>query len=333
MAASSAAHGLWDGETWDRIASGADEPPPRWFFGMATVDAWNRVVVFGGASGDGDMADTWLWDGETWKPVAGPVPPARGMSRIAFDGEHIRAPQYFAHLFVELIRQRCLKIRFLFKSRRIFKTWPLRNRILDDTRWRSHLAPQFHSVQEKSMLKHATLIAAVGLFAAACGTDDTTAPQFSEIDAQASQVGVVVASASGGADWVLEVFGFTVPQTLGFSAKKFADGSVQGHINYHQTFLGETLRFNATVTCMSVYDGNRVKYGGELILSNDPAFPPGTYIWFQGIDNGEGVGAPADQSTGSGFGTAEENQAFCDSPNEPNPLFLASVNGNIQVSE
>lgn len=183
------------------------------------------------------------------------------------------------------------------------------------------------------MLKHVTLLAAVGLLAVACGTDDPTAPQFSEVAAQASQVGVVVASASGGADWVLEVFGFTIPQTLGFSARKYADGSVRGHINYHQTFLGETLRFNATVTCMSVYDGNRVKYGGEVILSTDPSVPPGTYMWFQGIDNGEGAGTSADQSTGSGFGTAEENQAFCDSPAAPNPLFLAGVNGNIQVSE
>lgn len=84
---------------------------------------------------------------------------------------------------------------------------------------------------------------------------------------------------------------------------------------------------------MSVYDGNRVKYGGEVILSTDPSVPPGTYMWFQGIDNGEGAGAPTDQSTGSGFGTAAENQAFCDSPDAPNPLFLASVNGNIQVRE
>lgn len=183
------------------------------------------------------------------------------------------------------------------------------------------------------MLKHGILVAAVGLFAVACGTEDTTSPMFSEVDARASQTGVVIASASGGADWVLEVFGFTIPQTLGFSAKKYADGSVGGHINYHQTFEGETLRFNATVTCMNVYDGNRVKYGGEIILSTDPAFPPGTYMWFQGIDNGEGAGAPADQSTGSGFGTAEENQAFCDSPAAPNPLFLAGVNGNILVRD
>lgn len=177
------------------------------------------------------------------------------------------------------------------------------------------------------------LLAGLGVFALACGTDDATAPDLKGIQAQASHAGAVVASASGGADWVLEVFGFTIPQTLGFSATKFTDGSVKGHINYHQTFQGQTLRFNATVTCMNVYDGNRVKYGGEILLSNDPDFPPGGYIWFQAIDNGEGASAPADQSTGSGFGTAVENQAFCDSPEEPDPQFLAGVNGNIRVSD
>lgn len=165
----------------------------------------------------------------------------------------------------------------------------------------------------------------------ACGADDVVAPETISLDGEASAEGVVLASASGGADWVLQVFGFTIPQTLGFSARRYADGSVRGHINYHQTFLGETFRFNATVTCMNVYEGNRVKYGGEIVLSTDPAFPAGTYIWFQGIDNGEGQGAPLDQSTGSGFGTEAENEAFCNSATPPNPIFLAEVNGNIQV--
>lgn len=179
-----------------------------------------------------------------------------------------------------------------------------------------------------------TAALAVLVFPIACDDGaDPTSPDFEALDGQASARGGVVASASGGADWVLEVFGFTVPQTLGFSARKYGDGSVDGHINYHQTFQGETLRFNATVTCMSIYDGNRVKYGGEIVLSTDPAFPPGDFIWFQGIDNGEGASAPADQSTGSGFGDEAANQAFCDSPEEPNPLFLAEVNGDIQVRE
>lgn len=143
----------------------------------------------------------------------------------------------------------------------------------------------------------------------------------------------IVASASGGVSMTLEVFGFIIPQVLGFQATKFADGDVKGHINYHQIFEGERFRFNATVTCMNVYDGNRVKYGGEVIVSNDPTVPPGTFMWFQSIDNGEGSGAPPDLSTGSGFGTEAENEAFCNSSAPPNPIFLAEVDGNIRVSE
>lgn len=184
-------------------------------------------------------------------------------------------------------------------------------------------------------MKRSGLLAALAILVGACGAEDVIGPQVSERAGgpELSGNGAVVASASGGADWVLEVFGFTIPQTLGFSARKYADGTVRGHINYHQTFEGETFKFNATVTCMNVYDGNRVKYGGEVIVSNDPTVPPGTFMWFQGIDNGEGADAQPDQSTGSGFGTAVENQAFCDDSAEPNPLFLAGVNGNIQVSD
>lgn len=145
--------------------------------------------------------------------------------------------------------------------------------------------------------------------------------------------GAIVERATGGANWTLEVFGFTIPQVLGFTARKYADGRVEGHIQYHQVFLGERLRFDATVTCMEIYDGNRVKYGGEIQRSNDPAFPAGTFIWFHSIDNGEGAAAPPDQSTGSGFGDEAANEAFCASPAPPNPLFLADVNGNIQVVE
>ena len=179
-----------------------------------------------------------------------------------------------------------------------------------------------------------TLSVALGLIGCVRdGTDGPTGPGFQNIDIRASDAeGAVLASASGGANWALIIEGIPpIDQVLGFSATKFDDGTVRGHIEYQQTFFGETFRFNATVTCMNVYDGNRVKYGGEVIVSNDPTVPPGTFIWFQGIDNGEGAGAPPDQSTGSGFGTEEENQEFCDSPAPPNPIFVADIDGNIQV--
>lgn len=167
----------------------------------------------------------------------------------------------------------------------------------------------------------------------ACSEEGALPTEAGSTGRSLEEAGAVVASASGGVSMTLEVFGFVIPQVLGFQATKFADGEVTGHINYHQIFEGERFRFNATVTCMNVYDGNRVKYGGEVVLSNDPTVPPGTFMWFQSIDNGEGPEAPPDLSTGSGFGTEAENEAFCNSPALPNPIFLAEVDGNIQVWE
>lgn len=168
-----------------------------------------------------------------------------------------------------------------------------------------------------------------------CSSENAAFPTEPETTGRALEEAAspIVASASGGVSMTLEVFGFIIPQVLGFQATKFADGEVRGHINYHQIFEGERFRFNATVTCMNVYDGNRVKFGGEILLSNDPTVPPGTFIWFHSIDNGEGAGASPDLSTGSAFGDEAENEAFCNSPALPNPLFLAEVDGNIRVSE
>jgi Tol biopolymer transport system component len=79
----------WNGGTWEQVATGAEGPPPRWFFGMTTADAWDRVVLFGGATDEGDLADSWEWNGAAWSRVEVEGPPARAMSRIAFDGEYV----------------------------------------------------------------------------------------------------------------------------------------------------------------------------------------------------------------------------------------------------
>ncbi len=80
---------------------------------------------------------------------------------------------------------------------------------------------------------------------------------------------------------------------------------------------------------MEIYDGNRVKYGGVVEVSNDPDIVPGElFIWFQGIDNGEGV--EPDLSTIAGAGDDAANEAFCASPAPPR--FVFPVQGNIQVS-
>jgi len=182
------------------------------------------------------------------------------------------------------------------------------------------------------MIAHRTVPFAVALSLMACSasTDAPTGPSV-------ATVGAPVASASGGGHWFLVLppeFGLPpIEQVLGFTARKHADGSADGQIEYQQRFLDFHLRFQASITCMNVYDGNRVKYGGLITSSNDPDFPAGGYIWFQGIDNGEGGFSPADQSTGSGFGDEVANEAFCNSPNPPNATFLADIDGDIQVHQ
>lgn len=190
-------------------------------------------------------------------------------------------------------------------------------------------------------MRRACLVAStLGLLA--CGDSvDLLAPAADEAGLAGgpalSLAGGPVASASGGGHWFLvlpDEFGLPpIEQVLGFNAQKFADGSVHGRITYQQSFLDFHLRFEAVVTCMNVYDGNRVKYGGLITSSNDPDFPAGGFIWFQGIDNGEGAGAAPDLSTGSGFGDESGNEAFCASPAPPNPTFIAEIDGDIQVRE
>lgn len=140
------------------------------------------------------------------------------------------------------------------------------------------------------------------------------------------------AQASGSAHWTIDesVFGVEVGnRTMSFTATRFADGRVEGSFEYHQVVLGEAFRFTGRVTCIEVYDGNRAKFGGEIITSNDATIPVGTFGWFQVIDNGEGGGGNPDQSTIMGIGDSAANDAFCANP--AGPRFIFDVQGNIQV--
>jgi len=143
-----------------------------------------------------------------------------------------------------------------------------------------------------------------------------------------------VASATGGVHWTIPLpnaFGVeVVNQPLAFNARKYADGDVSGHFEYHQVVEGTSFNFNVDVTCMNVYDGYRAKIGGVIRVSNDPTLPPGTFAWFQVFDNGEGANAPADQSSLIGFGNEAANEAFCNSPNLPR-FGPWDVQGNVQV--
>jgi hypothetical protein len=151
--------------------------------------------------------------------------------------------------------------------------------------------------------------------------------------ATADSGGQPVSSANGGVHWTIppDVFGVEVGnQPLAFNARRYADGSVAGQFVYHQVAEGESFNFNVDVTCMNVYDGNRAKIGGEIKNSNDPTIPPGTFAWFQVIDNGEGAGDPPDRSSLVGFGDEAANEAFCNSPALPR-FGPWDVEGNVQV--
>jgi hypothetical protein len=154
------------------------------------------------------------------------------------------------------------------------------------------------------------------------------------VPATASGGSGLVASASGGVHWTIELpnpFGVVVGnQPLAFNAKKYADGRVKGQFEYHQVALGTSFNFHVDVTCMNVYDGNRAKIGGVIRVSNDPTLPPGMFAWFQLFDNGEGADDPPDQSSLVGFGNEAANEAFCNSPNPPR-FGPWDVQGNVQV--
>jgi hypothetical protein len=144
----------------------------------------------------------------------------------------------------------------------------------------------------------------------------------------------VVESASGGVHWTIPLpnaFGVEViSQPLAFNARKYADGTVSGHFEYHQTAGGDTVKFGVDVTCMNVYGDNRAKIGGIVTKTTDPTISVGTYAWFQVFDNGEGANSPPDQSSLVGFGDEAANEAFCDSPNLPR-FGPWDVQGNVQV--
>lgn len=181
---------------------------------------------------------------------------------------------------------------------------------------------------ERGMITTILALALVGCEFDAGG--EPTAPVDRLAPSEEMAVAGVGQRASGGAHWTVpaSLFGFEVDNVLAFNATKSADGSVGGRIEYHQSFLGNDIRLNARVTCMEVYDGNRVKYGGVVEVSNDPDIQPGElFIWFQGID-GKASGEP-DRSTIAGAGDDAANEAFCASPAPPVNVF--PIQGDIQV--
>jgi hypothetical protein len=81
----------WDGVDWrQEITSRA--PSPRVFASMAYDAERQRVVLFGGDTGQGQtysggFDDTWTWDGSDWTRVSlTGSPPMRSEASLAYDG-------------------------------------------------------------------------------------------------------------------------------------------------------------------------------------------------------------------------------------------------------
>ena len=122
--------------------------------------------------------------------------------------------------------------------------------------------------------------------------------------------------------------------TFAFSAIRTPDGRATGQWEYRFRVAG--FRVHGRVTCLSVA-GNQAWVGGvvEKVVTDNPVFESllGQEMWWRSIDNGEGGGAPADITTGLGFGApggAITAESWC----RDQPLLLIArdvATGNIQV--
>jgi len=127
-----------------------------------------------------------------------------------------------------------------------------------------------------------------------------------------------------------EVFGVLIKGKHNYSALRLPTGDVQGRFIYDEIYpdLGLTFTYRGRVTCFRIYDGTRAKVGGLIEESNDPAFPPGAFLWWQAKDNGR---SDTDWSTFGGAGDEEENEAFCNSPNPPRFGPFTLQTGNVHI--
>jgi hypothetical protein len=116
------------------------------------------------------------------------------------------------------------------------------------------------------------------------------------------------------------------PQRMAFSAIRHRDGRVSGQF---QIFSEQEpgIRVHGVVTCLGI-DGNLARLGGVITKSSPTGFESPAF-WAV-VDNGEGPGAPPDQSSDVGaFAPPELVEEFCALGFEL--PFLPSLRGNIQV--
>lgn len=75
----------WNGSLWSRTT--AFQPSPRNETGAAFDSVRGEMVMFGGWTGQEELAETWVWNGNAWSERDPPVsPPTRSLTQMAFDG-------------------------------------------------------------------------------------------------------------------------------------------------------------------------------------------------------------------------------------------------------
>lgn len=77
----------WDGTDWT-LESPKDQPPQRFYSAADDDPGAGGVVLFGGGSADGDLADTWVWTGSDWSQLSLANPPSvRESQGMVFNGD------------------------------------------------------------------------------------------------------------------------------------------------------------------------------------------------------------------------------------------------------
>lgn len=122
------------------------------------------------------------------------------------------------------------------------------------------------------------------------------------------------------------VCGSTCSQRMTMNAVDIGDGNAVGQFELFSE-EGGGIRLHGSMTCLRV-DGNAAQVGG-VVTQSDIQDLIGLQVTWLVVDNGEGKGAPADQTTDL-FGDRD-----CESDITSHPRFVLfdAIQGNIQVRD
>jgi hypothetical protein len=134
---------------------------------------------------------------------------------------------------------------------------------------------------------------------------------------------------TGHATVALPAFG-GAEQKYSQSAIRHSDGSVSGEFQLKSEQEEPALRIHGNVICFTVV-GNTARLGGVIEHSNTALAPPGTFVVWTVVDNGEGNKSPPDQT--SDFFVVDPATAQFHCAVGFNLPLMPVVGGNLQVHE